>query len=237
MNSHSYGQEQLRFSKKVDRSNEIANFYNWFDEQISLYGQELTYYTYNVTLTGYDPLYGEQPTASYDNGRSLIMFVELNESSLMLSKFGLQPDDDITAFVTISSFYTTMSSVSAPRPEPKSGDVFTLTEYGDDRPEGRGGKSFEITQRLDQEIEKINPLMGHYVWMVNAKRLEYTFTPGLTAEAKSDQVTDSSFSGRLTGGENPQTDVKIDTTNDVDKKAETVFDYTTDDDDVYGDYY
>ena len=131
-----------------------------------------------------------------------------------------------------------MSSAAVPRPEPKSGDVFTLSEYGDDRPEGRGGKSFEVTQRLDQESSKINPLMGHYVWMVNAKRLEYTFNPGLTAEKKSDQVTDTSFSGRLSGHTNPQTNTKVDSTNDSTTESKKIFDFTTDgDDDVYGDYY
>lgn len=233
-----YGDEQLRFTKKGDRGYESTNFYNWFDEQISMFGQEVTYYTYNYQLTGHDPIYGEQPSASYDQGKNIVMFIELNESSIMLSKFGIQPDDDVTAFVAISSFMTTMSAASATRPEPKSGDVFTLTEYGNGRPEGRGGKSFEITQRLDQEVSKINPLMGHYVWMINAKRLEYTFTPGLTAEKKSDQVTDDSFSGRLSGHTNPQTETKIDSTNTSTTESKKVFDYnTTDDDDVYGDYY
>ena len=234
-----YGNEQLRFGQKNLDHNERENFYGWFDEQIKLYGQRIEYFTYNVTLTGYDPVYGEQPSASYVGPYTIVMFVELNESSLMLSKFGLDPDDDVTGFVSISSFYTGVSSSGDLRPEPKSGDVFTLAEYGDDRPGDRGGKSFEITQRLDQEISKINPLMGHYAWMINAKRLEYTFTPGITAEPKSDQVTDSNFSGRLSGYTNPQTDTKIDTTNDIDTKSATdVFDYTTENsDDVYGDYY
>ena len=131
-----------------------------------------------------------------------------------------------------------MSSAAVPRPEPKSGDVFTLSEYGDDRPEGRGGKSFEVTQRLDQESSKINPLMGHYVWMVNAKRLEYTFNPGLTAEKKSYQVTDTIFSVWLSGLTNPQTNTKVDSTNDSTTESKKIFDFTTDgDDDVYGDYY
>ena len=80
--------------------------------------------------------------------------------------------------------------------------------------------------------------MGHYVWMINAKRLEYTFTPGLSAEKKADQITDSNFSGRLSGHTNPQTDTKIDSTNDVDDVSKSNFDFTsTDNDDVYGDYY
>ena len=55
----SYGEEQLRFTKKGDRSCEIDNFYNWFDEQIKLYGQEVTYYTYNYSLSNHDAVYGE----------------------------------------------------------------------------------------------------------------------------------------------------------------------------------
>ena len=46
---------------------------------------------------------------------------------------------------------------------PNAGDVFQLTEYGDDRPGGKDGKIFEITERMDQMIGEINQLQGHYV--------------------------------------------------------------------------
>jgi len=234
-----YEQEQLRFSKKANNANERLNFEGWYDEQIQLFGQEVEYFSYNYTLTGHDPVYGEEPTATFRDAVKVIMLIELNESSLVLSKFGIQSEDDVTGFVSISSYYTLLSTDADPRPEPKAGDVFTLAEYGNDRPGDRGGKSFEITQRMDQEVGTINPLMGHYIWMIQAKRLDYTFQPTLTAEKKSDQVTDSNFSGRLSGYTNPQTSTKIDSTNDIDTESKNIFDYDDikDGDDIYGDYF
>jgi len=233
-----YVEEAFRFSSKANNANERSNFEQWYTEQINLFGQEVEYHTYKYSLTGHDMVYGEQPAVSYKNAVKIVMLLELNESSIIFSKFGIQSEDDITAFVPISSYYTLLSSSDTPRPEPKAGDVFTLSEYGDDRVGGRGGKSFEVTQRLDQDISKINPLAGHYVWMLQAKRLDYTFEPGLTAEKASDQVYDNSFAGRLSGGTNPQTDIKV-TTDDVNVEAKSNFDYTDikDADDVYGDYY
>ena len=153
------------------------------------------------------------------------MYVELSEQSVLLNQFGILGDDDVTAMISISSYYAALSSENDPRPEPKSGDVFVLTEYGNDRPGGRGAKMFEITQRLDQEVSQINPLMGHYIWMIKGKRLDYTFQPGLTAEKKSDQVYDDSFSGRLSGYTNDQTASKT-YDYDIDTESTTVFDYS-----------
>lgn len=84
--------------------------------------------------------------------------------------------------------------------QPKAGDVFVMSEYGQGRPGGRSGIQFEVTEILDQDITQINQLGGHYVWMLKAKRFDYSFEPGLSAEAKSDQVFDNAFSGQLSGG-------------------------------------
>jgi len=123
--------------------------------------------------------------------------------------------------------------------EPNAGDVFQLIEYGDDRPEGRNGKIFEITERLDESINEINQLQGHYVFKLRARRNDHTFLPKvigpgettaeLAAEAKSTQVSDVSGMGRVT---NPDTDYG----NDLDTEQSKYFDYNTNDD-VYGDYY
>jgi len=236
-----YTEETFRFTDKLKNDNERENYRAWFTEQIDIHGQEVQYHVYNYPLSGHDPIYGEQPSANFYDAVKIVMYLELNEGSIILSKFGLQGDDDVTAYIAISSFSTNMSALSvggAVVNEPKAGDVFTLSEYGYDRPNARGGKSFQITQRIDQESSTINPLAGNYVWQINATRLDYTFEPGLTAEKSSDQVYDSSFSGRLSGYTNPQTDTKT-TTDDVDKEAKTIFDYTDigDGDDVYGDYY
>ena len=62
MNSHSYGNEQLRFSKKVDRSNEIANFYGWFDEQIQRQGADAVI---QVSTVGQNTPVGNRTPCSY----------------------------------------------------------------------------------------------------------------------------------------------------------------------------
>jgi len=226
-----------RVNDKSVNQCQIDNYYGYFNEQISQFGQKVDYYVYNYQLSAHDAIYGEQPTAQYLASKELVMFVELSEDSVFLSQFGIQGDDDLTAMVAISSFYTSLSTTNDTRPEPKSGDIIQLSEYGNDRPGDRGGKMFEITQRLDQDVSKINPLLGHYVWLLRAKRLDYTFQPGLTAEKKLDQVYDDTFSGRISGFTNPQTETKV-YTSDPDVDSKNIFDYDSfgNDDDVYGDY-
>ena len=113
-----------------------------------------------------------------------------------------------------------------------------MYEYGEDRPGGRDGKKFEVTERLDEEITQINPLMGHYVWIIKAKRYEYSFEPGLSAEAMSDQVFDNTNFGRLSGGDNPEEDGKSYSGTSADEYQKTLFNYNSGGnlDDVYGGY-
>ena len=73
----------------------------------------------------------------------------------------------------------------------KASDVFDLSEFGEDRPGGRGGKHFEITERIDQDVQQINPLIGHYVWLIKAKRHDYSFEPEIPRENVSTQVEDN----------------------------------------------
>ena len=92
--------------------------------------------------------------------------------------------------------------------QPKSGDVFALTEYGKGRVGNRGPKQYEVTEILDQDISSVNPLGGHYVWIIKGKRFEYSFEPGLPSpklqdEKGDDQVYDSAYSGVLSGGNQP----------------------------------
>ena len=216
----------FRFTDKEKNADERNIISNYWREQINLYGQKIGYIVNNTTTLSADMLYGEQPTQAYSPPQDLIIAINLNENALLLSKFGLVSDDELTAFIHISSFYATFGSGA----EPKSGDLMQLIEYGSDRPGGRNGNIYEITQRLDQDIAQINPLMGHYVWLVKAKRFEYSFEPGVSPEAKNDQIFD---------------DTKITTASGADKTysydtnvvSKTIFDYTkTDYGDVYGGY-
>ena len=93
--------------------------------------------------------------------------------------------------------------------QPKSGDVFALTEYGQGRVNPRGPKWFEVTEILDEDISYANQLGGHYTWIIKAKRYEYSYEPGLSAEQGDSQVYDNAFSGILSGGSQPPSDKKI----------------------------
>lgn len=126
--------------------------------------------------------------------------------------------------------------------QPKPGDVFTLHEYAKGRPAPRGSKHFEVTEVLDQDINRTNPLGGHYVWIIKAKRFEYSFEPGLSPEKASDQVFDSSKNGILSGGsQTPSADKKYQQQyphkdiNEVSKKQ--IFDMPKNNPtDIYGGY-
>ena len=163
----------VRWLDKSTNHNERTLYNTWWTEQIHQFGTEIDYYVsgYNLSLTGHDFLYGEDPTSSYSEPTRIVMCLNLNENAVVMQKFGLVAEDEVTGFISIDSFQHTMSSVEDARPEPKSGDVFNLIEYGSkDRPGNRTGKWFEITERLEQDVSQINPIIGHYIWLIKAKR-------------------------------------------------------------------
>lgn len=200
---------------------------NYWREQINLYGQRVDYYLNNFSLSSADLLYGEEPTQRFSPPQRIKMAVNLNDNALMLSKYGLLSEDEVTAYVHISGFYETFGRDV----EPKSGDVFQLWEFGLGRPGGRDGKFFEITERLDEEVATINALGGHYVWLVKAKRFEWSFEPGLSGSAVNQQVFDDTRNMSVTGADKPYSF-------SVDIESKNIFDYSkTDYSDVYGGYY
>ena len=219
--------ECFSFVNKDNNKNDIIIYSNYWKEKINLYGQTVGYIVNNTTTLSADMLYGEQPTQVYSPPVFIKMLVELNDNALMLSKYGLQSDDEVTAFIHISSFYETFGYPN----EPKSGDLFQLTEFGDDRPGGRTGKIFEITERLDEDSARINQLMGHYVWLIKAKRFEFSFEPGLSGgETVNQQVFDDTKNPAASGADKPYSY----SANEASKK---IFDYSkTDYGGVYGGY-
>lgn len=214
MNSPYIFNNDLRFLDKGLNENERSNYSGWWKEQLKLYGTEVEYFTTGFSLSGQDTVYGEQPAAQYNDPKRLILALNLNENAVAMKQFGLVADDEITGFVHIDTYY----EVFGENTEPKSGDVFNLIELGSDRPGERAGKHFEITERLDQDVNQINQLLGHYVWLIKAKRHDYSFEPGLTPEV---------------GLTEPNDDLNID------NLSKEIFDYDSygDNDDVYGDYH
>jgi hypothetical protein len=215
----------FRYTDKQNNACERNTISNYWREQINLYGQKVGYIVNNTTTLSADMLYGEHPTQAYSPPQYIVIAMNLNENALMLSKFGLVSDDEVTAFIHISAFYDTFGFGA----EPKSGDLFQLTEYGSDRPGGRNGNIYEITQRLDQDIAQINPLAGHYVWLIKAKRFEYSFEPGVTPEAQNQQIFDDTKNPAASGADKPYT-------YSVDDASKAVFNSDTDYSNVYGGY-
>ena len=182
---------------------DIETIANVAEEMVNSMGQKIDYYINTMTLSGADTLYGEQPTSVYHGPIVVKMIINLNESALSLSKFGFNSEDDITGYMAYANFEKAMAEETiytelSQDIEPKSGDVFRMTEYGNDRKNGRGGNYFQITQRRDQDIgDNMNALGGHYGWQIKAKRLEYSWEPGLPIETSNQQVNDDTFYGKL----------------------------------------
>lgn len=230
---------QVRHLDKGVSDAEREMYNNWWQEQIHQFGTEIDYYTSGFSLSGQDSIYGEQPDSVYGQPVRLIMALELNESAIVLNKFGLVGDDEVTGYLSIDTYWRSMSSEEHPRPEPKSGDVFKLTEYGSrDRINDRDGKVFEITDRVDQDISKINPLLGHYIWLIRAKRFDYSFEPGIQPEGAIDQVFDDTKAGLLSGGSQPESPAKT-YDQSASQQSKSIFDYDQyyeSNDDIYGGY-
>jgi len=220
----------FRFLNKSTLECEQDVFNNYWQEIINLYGQKVTYYQSNYNLLSADNFYGEDPTRQYAEPKQLVIGVELNENAIMLTKFGIQSEDEVTAYISISQWYDIFGQGT----EPKSGDVFDLSEYGQGRPNGRTGKQYEITQRVDEDAARTSQLMGHYVWLIKAKRFEWSYEPGLSAEGVNNQVYDSRKAG-LSGDpmdEKPYPE-------NFDASSIEIFNYGTNpesNNDVYGGY-
>lgn len=225
-------EQTIRFNLKSNTVSERAQTYKrWWKEQIRLYGTKIDYYVRNFALSATDKVYGENTHQGYHPKASFVMLMDLTDGSLTYSQYGLVSDDELTAIIDIETYKQSLSTyyADADNTEPNAGDVFQLIEYGDDRPRGRNGKIFEITERLDQSINEINQLQGHYVFRLRARRNDHAFLPGLTPEAGSTQVTDTSGVGSLTA-------IETGYINDLDTDQSSYFNYGSNDD-VYGDYY
>lgn len=231
-----YTTSSLRFTDKTNNDCERELYSNYWREQLDLYGQKVSYYRNRTNLLSADNVYGEQTLAGFEPPKEFVMAINLTENALILSKFGFQSDDQVTAYVHISSFY----AVFPPDAEPKSGDVFKLTEYGSDRPGERDGKMFEVTERVDQDNSQINPLMGHYVWMLKAKRYDYSFEPNIVFEKGSTQVQDDTQYGVISASYSNSVLVQRTSAypGDADTLSKTqVFDMTKNNTLEYGGYY
>jgi hypothetical protein len=123
--------------------------------------------------------------------------------------------------------------------EPKSGDLIDFVQLGCDRPGGRGSKIFQVTERMDQDLAGgLNPMLGHYIWRLRAKRYEHSFEPGAPIEQANEQVFENTHNGVI------NTTLPVDNIDtpksypgDIDAKSKEVLDMDVNDTDIYGSYY
>lgn len=215
-----------------------------FNDLINSYGVPINYYVNTFNTLSADLLYGEHPIAPYLGPYSIISYVELSESAPNLTRFGFASDDELTAYLHIDTFTTTFSALVNYSQynqsiEPKSGDIIELTALGCDRPNGRGSKWFEITERVEQDIANLNPLLGHYVYRLKAKRYEGSFEPRLSGEQVNNQIFENSFSGVISSSiPGISASAAKSYPGDIDiTSIEDVFDMSVNNTDIYGDYY
>jgi len=88
--------------------------------------------------------------------------------------------------------------------EPKSGDKIIVYPLGCNRPNDRGVKIFEVTEVLDQDVSELNPIMGHYVWRIKGVRSESNSVTNEPRERQNNQISDSSFFGKLSSSMFPE---------------------------------
>jgi hypothetical protein len=210
----------VRYLNKGNNANERENYSKWWKEQIEHYGVTTTYYTHGYGLTSHNFLYGEDPTSTYLKTEDVIMLTDITNDSIMLSKFGIMADCDMTAVIHISSYYEKFGCGT----EPKAGDLIQLKEYGADRPGGRSAPIYQITERDDQYLQMTNSLMSHYVWYIKCKRFEYSYEPGITPGPNEKQISDTGDYGRLAGGESPE-ELFQPYPDSVQNSAKSIYDY------------
>lgn len=166
--------EKVRFLNKKINTNERSNFNRWNKEQIEMFGQEVKFFSNLTTLSSADDLYGEDTVSGFGEGKELVVLLNLNNDSYLLSKFGIVADSDINGVIHPEMFEKLFGTGS----EPKAGDVIELTEFGSDRihfPK-RGANVFELTEVIDEF--QINPIAGHYLWFFKGRRYDYSHETG-----------------------------------------------------------
>ena len=214
-----------------------------YKDLINNFGVTIEYYVNGFNLSAADVFYGEHTLAPYTGPIQMKSYIELTEPNVALMKWGFDPQDELTAYLHIDSFYATMSGLAVysdteQRVEPKSGDLIKLSTLGCDRPGGRGPKIFIITERTDQDVGKINPLLGHYVWRLSAKRYTTSYETNAPQESLQEQVYENEFAGKLSSSLYPAASSEPKSyTGDVDEDSVNVFDMSVNNTSVYGDYY
>lgn len=213
----------------LDENQNVKNNYRAMaDNYAQMYGRKISYWTTGYNLTNHNPLYGEDPTAKYRGPRTLKAIPDMQSYSTFLTKFGIMSDLDMILYIPIPEFQRVWGNVF-----PLAGDLFVIEDTACDRPLGQSPMVFEVTEKHDS----INPtdfMSGHYIWKINAKRMDYSYEPGAPQELNAGGPVDSDSYGKIESTlEEPE--ITINPSENVDDEARKNFDNPSSS--VYGKYY
>jgi hypothetical protein len=205
---------------------EQAIYGSLFEEQIYNYGSDIEYHVNVFDVEKMNNVYGEHTTMYWLNPITIKVIMNLEEPSPIYSIAGFDSTDTLTIYMHIGMFNTYFQYLSVfneylvdsngirildnggnpiyiggetrPFPlEPKAQDKIVISALGCNRSNGRGAKIYEVTDVTDQDVNEINPLMGHFVWRVKAVRSEYNSITNEPRELENNQISDSTFFGKL----------------------------------------
>ena len=224
---------------------EQAIYKSGFGELINNYGVEIGYYVNSFNLSAMNAVYGEHTTEDWHGPTTIKAYPEMETPAAIYSLAGFDAADTLTLYIHIDTFTSSFSALSVfPANgipiEPKPHDKIAMYPFGCDRVNGRGVKIFEITYATDEDLEDINPMMGHYVWKIKAVRSEFNSTTNEPRENVNNQAADNTFFGKLSSSLYPELTGadKLYPSNSDDTVIDQVFPHTRrNNDSVYGEYF
>jgi hypothetical protein len=173
-----------------------------FEELINNYGVEIGYRVNTFDMGAMNSAFGEHTTMYWEDPLTIKSYIVMEEPSPVYSIAGFDSSDKITAYLHIKTFTAKFSALSVFQAlemaiEPKSQDKILVYPLGCDRVSGRGVKIFEVTEATDQDVDEINPLMGHYIWRLKGVRSEFNSATNEPRENVNNQIADNTFFGKL----------------------------------------
>jgi hypothetical protein len=245
-------------------------FNSGFEQLINNFGTTIGYCVNTFSMDNMNSIYGEHTTMIWLDPVEIKSYIQLDEQSPIYAIAGFDSSDTITVYLHINTFTSKFSGLSVldeflvaennqqindgnGNPihvggpdriyviEPKAQDKIILYPLGCDRPNGRSAKIFEVTEVLDQDVSELNPIMGHYVWRIKGVRSEFNSNTNEPREEENNQISDSSFFGKLSSSMFPEltgAQKKYEQNSD-DEVVDRIFPPSTSGNDgsVYGGYY
>lgn len=210
-------------------------FKSWWQALVRRNGVRIKYWRYGYDFTNQDFLYGEAPTAPFEDDRLLAGAANLTNNAVTMQRFGFSASSDINVIIPIQEFVRVYGADARPH----SDDLFTIVDAYTDRPNNFGPRIFQVTY-ADDEGPDTNQLGGHYVWTLEAVRWQGSHQPNAPTENKESsatEATEDAFVGVLAGGSSPQS-LPRPYTDTADQMAQNDFDQTQagERDAVYGGY-